>query len=176
MKLLLAAALLVAPAHAAVGTASMVSTCEGVTVSLTNNSSRDAEFTVTGSAGYVEDVHLGAGLGTVKLKVRLPGAEKIVVTEKHSGSPLLRGRWNADDCPTGVVIPSPAAPTTPAPPAAAPAASAVALAPASSTPSPAEDDDGAPDRTTAAGVVAGAVAVLVVAGVLFLLVRRSRRP
>ena len=81
--------------------ASLASTCDGVTVTLSNSKDAkvDAEFTVAGAEGFTKDVTVKAGAEPVKVDVPAKNAAKIVVTEKNSDKPVLEGKWEKpEDC------------------------------------------------------------------------------
>ena len=81
--------------------ASLASTCDGVTVTLSNGKDAkvDAEFTIHGSKGFKKDVTVKAGDDSVKVNVPAKNAGKIVVTEKNSDKPVVEGKWEQpEDC------------------------------------------------------------------------------
>ncbi|WP_250027312.1 cell wall anchor protein [Paractinoplanes maris] len=81
--------------------ASLASTCDGVTVTLTNgeDAKADAEFTVKGSKGFEKTVTVKAGDKPATLDIPAENAAKVVVTEKSSDKPILEGKWEKPaDC------------------------------------------------------------------------------
>ncbi|MBU2662121.1 cell wall anchor protein [Actinoplanes bogorensis] len=81
--------------------ASLASSCEGVTVTLTNgkDATADAVFTIKGSKDFEKKVTVKAGDEPVKVDVPAENAEKIVVTEGRSEKPVLEGKWEQPaDC------------------------------------------------------------------------------
>ncbi|MCO8271968.1 cell wall anchor protein [Actinoplanes sp. TRM 88003] len=81
--------------------ASLASSCEGVTVTLTNgkDATKDAEFQVEGSKGFKKDVTVKPGEDAATVEIPAENAKKVVVTEKSADKPLLEGKWEKpEDC------------------------------------------------------------------------------
>ena len=72
-----------------------------MTVTLSNGKDAkvDAEFVVRGSKGFKKSVTVKPGEDAVKVEVPAEKAGRIVVTEKNSDKPILRGKWEKpEDC------------------------------------------------------------------------------
>jgi hypothetical protein len=81
--------------------ASLASTCDGVTVTLTNgeDAKADAEFVVEGSGGFTKNVTVKPGDEPATVEIPSEQAGKVVVTEKSADKPLVEGKWEEPkDC------------------------------------------------------------------------------
>ncbi|MEV4352155.1 cell wall anchor protein [Actinoplanes sp. NPDC049596] len=81
--------------------AALVSNCDGVAVTLTNgkDAKADAVFTIKGSDGYTKDVTVKPQGEPVKVDIPGKSAGEIVVTEKSTKEPVLKGAWQKpEDC------------------------------------------------------------------------------
>ncbi|MFF5080868.1 cell wall anchor protein [Actinoplanes sp. NPDC000266] len=80
--------------------AQLASSCDGVTVTLSNgkDAKKDAEFTIVGT-DFTKNVTVKVGEEPVTVSIPAKNAGKVVVTEKSSDKPVLVGKWEEPkDC------------------------------------------------------------------------------